>query len=104
MTPVDAATLVLALTLGMLRIMSRELDKAEALDLRRHGIVIVRERVLEAHSQPIGEYLGHEIWQTVTFRGMVYDFSRVQPAAQRESLSPGELYLEPGLVYVTGRG
>jgi hypothetical protein len=104
MTPIDAAVLVLALTLGFLRIIYRELDKAEAEDLHRCGIVIVRERVLEGHSQPIGEYLGHQIWRTVTFRGLVYRFDRIQGQSRREQLAPGELYLDPGLVYVTGRG
>jgi len=99
MTPVDAAILVLALTLGMLRIIYRELDKAEAEDPRRHGIVIVRERALEAHSAPIGNYLGHEIWRTVTFRGLTYDFARVESPKRREKLAPGELFLDPGLVY-----
>ena len=104
MTPVDAATLVLALTLGFLRIIHSQLDKAAAEDLHRCGIVIVRERVLEGHSQPIGEYLGHQIWRTVTFRGLVYRFDRIQGQSQREQLAHGELYLDPGLVYVTGRG
>ena len=104
MTPVDSAILVLALTLGFLRIVFRELDKLESEDLRLCGIVIVRERALEAHSQPIGEYLGHQIWRTVTFRGLVYRFDRIQGQSRREQLAPGELYLDPGLVYVTGRG
>jgi hypothetical protein len=104
MTPIDAAILVLALALGFLRIIYRELDKAETEDLHRCGIVIVRERVLEGHSQPIGEYLGHQIWRTVTFRGLVYRFDRIQGQSRREQLAPGELYLDPGLVYVTGRG
>ena len=104
MTPVDAAVLALALSLGFLRIINRELDRAENEDLRRCGIVIVRERVLEAHSQAIGEYMGHEIWRTVTFRGLVYRFDRIQGQSRREQLAPGELYLDPGLVYVTGRG
>jgi hypothetical protein len=104
MTPIDTAILVLALTLGFLRIIYRELDRAESEDLHRCGIVIVRERVLEGHSQPIGEYLGHQIWRTVTFRGLTYEFDRIQRQSRREQLAPGELYLDPGLVYVTGRG
>ena len=100
MTPIDAATLALALALGMLRIINRELDKAEPADPRRHGIVIVRERALEAHSQPIGEYMGHEIWRTVTFRGLTYEFDRIEPRSRRERIAAGELFLDPGLVYV----
>jgi hypothetical protein len=104
MTPVDAAIMILALALGLLRIVCWQLDKAAAEDLRRCGVVIVRERVLEACSQPIGEYLGHQIWRTVTFRGRVYEFDRIQPRSRCEALAAGELFLDPGLVYVTGRG
>jgi hypothetical protein len=104
MTPVDAAILVLALALGFLRIINRELDKVEVEDLRRCGIVIVRERALEARSRPIGEYLGHPIWASVRFSGIDYRFDHVLDRRARERIAPGELYIEPGLVYVTGRG
>jgi hypothetical protein len=33
--------------------------------------------------------------------GMEYRFHRVQDRRKREDLAPRELYLEPGLVYVT---
>ena len=100
MTPVDAAILVLALSLGFLRIVFRQLDKVESEDLRHCGIVIVRERALEAHSQPIGEYLGHPIWASVRFSGVDYRFDRVLDSRARERIAPGELFIEPGLVYV----
>lgn len=99
MTPLDAAALVAALALAFYRILCWQLDRAEPEDFRHCGIVIVRERALDAHSQPIGEYSGHAIWQSVTFRGLTYDFNRVQALSRREQLAPGELFLDPGLVY-----
>src|SRR5262245_36421861 len=100
MTPLDAGALVLLMLLPFHWLIRRELAKEEARDLRRCGIVIVRERALEAHSRAIGEYRGHEIWETVTFRGLVYRFHHVLPRERREKLAPGELFLDPGLVYV----
>jgi hypothetical protein len=100
MTPLDAAALVAALALGIYRLICRQLDRAQAEDLRRCGIVIVRERVLEARSQPIGEYLGHPIWESVRFSGIDYRFDHVLDRRARERIAPGELFIEPGLVYV----
>lgn len=34
-------------------------------------------------------------------RGMVYRFDRVEPPGYCDRVGPRELYLEPGLVYVT---
>ena len=68
--------------------------------LRRHGVVIVSTRALQAHSAPIGEYKGHPIWGSVRFMGMDYRFDHVLDARARERLGAGELYIEPGLVYI----
>ena len=69
--------------------------------LREHGIVVVREEVLEYRAEAIGEFMGRPIWRTVTFKGMVYRFSRVTKPKNRDRIRPHELYLDPGLVYVT---
>ena len=102
MTPLDAAALVALMVLPFNWLVRRELAKIEGADPRQCGIVIVRERALDAYTAPIGDYLGHAIWGTVTFHGLVYRFDRVQPAVRREDLAPGELFLDPGLVYVLG--
>jgi hypothetical protein len=102
MTPMDAAALVVLLVLPFDWLIRRELARAENPDPRQCGIVVVRERALDSHSGSVGHYLGHEIWRSVTFRGHVYRFDRIQPAAERERLAPGELFLDPGLVYVLG--
>ena len=61
----------------------------------------LRLRALEGHAQALGTYMGREIWANVTFKGMVYRFDRVVLARERERIRPRELYIEPGLIYVT---
>ena len=100
MTPLDAAALVVLMVLPFHWLIRRELARAEAPDPRACGIVIAKERALDMHSRSIGSYGGHEIWETVTFRGFVYHFDRIQPSRRREAVAPGELFLDPGLVYV----
>jgi hypothetical protein len=63
--------------------------------------VVVSQAALQGHTAPIGEYRGRPIWGAVTFMGMEYRFDRVAPHSARERVGPRELYLEPGLVYVT---
>jgi hypothetical protein len=45
--------------------------------------------------------MGHPIWGSVRFMGMEYRFDHVLDRKARERLAPRELFLEPGLVYVT---
>ena len=102
MSALDAAVVVLLLALPWLWLVQREFAKlSDPRYLRSHGVVIVSERALEANGAPIGEYLGHPIWDRVQFMGMDYRFDHVQDRRARERLAPGELFLEPGLVYVT---
>lgn len=103
MTPIDAAALVLLVFLPLNWLVLRHFDQLEdPAYLRRHGVVIVSERALQGRSAPVGQFMGRPIWATVTFKGTVYRFDRIQPAARREALGPGELFLEPGLVYSVG--
>jgi len=99
MTPLEAVALVALMALPLHWLVQRELAKAGNVDPRSCGIVVVRESAIDAHSLPIGEYMGHEVWQSVTFRGLVYQFDRIQSPSLREKLGPGELFLDPGLVY-----
>jgi len=101
-SPLDAAALVVLLLLPFHWAVRRELAKMEAEDPRSCAIVVLREQALEAHSQPIGAYMGHAIWGTVTFHGLLYRFDRIQPPRKKEELAAGELFLDPGLVYVVG--
>ena len=102
MTPLEAVLVPVALALPLLWLIRLELDRLSRPEyLRRHGVVIVAEDALESRSQPIGRYMGGIVWGTVTFKGMVYRFDHVTPRERCESIGPGQLYLEPGLVYVT---
>lgn len=68
---------------------------------RRHGIVIHRFEALDDASEVIGSYCGTEIHRTVTFDGMRYEFFGVVPENDRRALHRDELYLDPGLLYVS---
>jgi hypothetical protein len=102
MGPVEAALLCAALATLFLWAVRAELDKLDdPAYLRQHGIVIVAESALDSRAGPIGQYRGRQIWATVTFKGMVYRFDHVTQPHLRERIGRGQLYLEPGLVYVT---
>jgi hypothetical protein len=101
MTPLEAVALVGALVIPLHWLVWRELDRlADPQYLRDHGVVIVRETALQACSDPVGSYRGRTIWGTVTFMGMPYRFDHITQPRDRERIGPGQLYLEPGLVYV----
>jgi len=100
--PLEAAALTAALAYVFHRIIQSQLDKlCDPAYLRRQGVVVVADDILQAHSAPIGQYMGCCIWGSVTFMGMVYRYDRVVEPRRKEHLAAGELYLEPGLVYIT---
>ena len=102
MNAIEAIIPALLLVLAFRWLVARELDKLEdPAYLRRHGVVIQTLSALEDHSAPIGRYRDREVWGSVTFMGMRYRFDRVAPASGPERLGERELYLPPGLVYVT---
>jgi len=102
MSALEAVVVILLVALPWWWLVHHEVDKlSDAAYLRDHGVVIVSETALQGHSAPIGEYMGHPIWGCVRFMGMEYRFDHVQDRRARERLAPGELFLEPGLVYVT---
>ncbi len=69
--------------------------------LRRVGIVIVNPSALDGVAEAIGHYRGAPIPASVVFRGLRYEFARVAPPGYKEVIGRRELYLEPGLLYVT---
>lgn len=101
MTPLESALLVLVLALPAFWLVQRQFAKlTDPGYLRQQGVVIVLEKAIEAHTGEIGEYMGRPIWETVTFKGMRYRFHHIVEARRRDRLAPGELFIEPGLVYV----
>jgi hypothetical protein len=102
MMPLEVAALALFVGLPFHWMVLRHFRRlADPQYLRRHGVVVQAQHVLQAHSAPIGEYMGRPIWASVTFMGMEYRFDRTVERRRRDSIGPRELFLEPGLVYVT---
>jgi hypothetical protein len=103
---IEAVLVFAFLALPLHWLVMREFSKDSDPDyLRQQGVVIVSESALQEHSAPVGEYRGHPIWGSVRFMGMDYRFDHVvEPRGSqqaRETLGPRELFLDPGLVYVT---
>jgi hypothetical protein len=100
--PLEAVAVAAALAYVIHRVIQSQLDKlCDPAYLRRQGVIVVAEHILQARCAPIGRYMGCHIWGSVTFMGMVYRFDRILEPRRKERLAAGELYLEPGLVYVT---
>jgi len=102
MTPLGSVLLAVAMALPLFALVYWQVDRlADPRYLRGQGVIVVADRILEARGTRIGSYQGCPIWGSVTFLGMSYRFDRVIEARKREAIGPGELYLDPGLVYVT---
>jgi hypothetical protein len=100
-SPLEAALLVAVLALPLHLVVLWQLARLDdPAYLRVHGVVVVRESALDGHSEAIGDYAGRHIWGSVTFKGMRYRFDRRATPRERERIRAGELWLEPGLVYV----
>jgi hypothetical protein len=101
LSPIEAGLLVVVLALPWFWFQNWQVARlADPRYLRKRGVVIVRDQALDGHEEPIGVYMDRPIWRGVTFKGMHYRFDRVVEQRRRERLAPGELYLEPGLVYI----
>jgi hypothetical protein len=101
MSPLEAAALIGLLVLPLHCVVQWQLSRQEdPVYLRTQGIVVVRDSALDGHAEAIGHYAGHRIWAGVTFKGMTYRFDHIARLQDREKTGPGELWLEPGLVYV----
>ena len=105
MSPLEVLIVFLVMALPSWWLVLREFDRLEdPAYLREQGVVIVSKAVLQAHSEPIGEYMGHPIWGWVRFMGMDYRFDHVVDTRTsrhaRERLASRELFLDPGLVYI----
>ena len=74
-------------------------DRASPTYWHRWGAVVMRNRALQSRNQVIGSYMGAQIFERVRFADCDYRFDHVAPSEERNLISGGELYLEPGLVY-----
>lgn len=68
---------------------------------QRVGVVVRNLRALDSVADVIGRYMEADIYRSVVFKGIRYEFDRVTVPAYKNILDPRELYLEPGLVYVS---
>lgn len=102
MDAVYCILLVLALALPMRWAVLRQLDHAESPEFfRRHGVIIKRLEALDAIGEVVGRYLDAPIYHSLGFKGMKYEFAGVVPAGYKRRIDENELYLEPGLLYLT---
>ena len=102
MNALEAAALVLLLMLPLHLYVQRELRRLSDPDhIRDSGVALENDKAVERRGEVVGFYWGCEIYAEVIFMGMVYRFDRIAPQAYRHQVGPRELYLEPGLVYLT---
>jgi len=101
--PLEAALLVLLVGLPFHLLVHWQLARMRDAHRCETGVVIRRDEALEDHSGPIGALGGRAIYGSVTFMGRVYRFDRIAEPWYRARVRPREIFLEPGLVYVTDR-
>lgn len=75
--------------------------RGDPLYLKEFGVIVKKVDCLDAVADVIGRYAGTEIYRYVIFKGMRYTYDRIVPASYREFICAKELFLEPGIVYVT---
>jgi hypothetical protein len=69
--------------------------------LRETGVFIRKLAALDAVAEVIGRYNGADIYRYVVFKGMRYEFDHIVPPHLPREVHERELFLEPGVVYVT---
>jgi hypothetical protein len=102
MNALEATALVMLLMLPLHLFVQRELRRlSDPRHIRAHGVTIERETAVVRRGEIVGSYWGRDIHAEVVFMDMVYRYDRIAPRSYRLSVGPRELYLEPGLVYLT---
>ena len=100
MSPLEAALTIALLVLPFHLAIQWQLSlHANPRYVRKHGVVICREEILERTGSIVGHYRGRDIPGTVVFMGMQYRFAGIVPPAYQ--VKARELVLAPGLVYLT---
>ena len=69
-------------------------------EFKRVGVVVVRTTAFDEMSEVIGRYLDGDIFASVVFRGIRYEYVGVAPPRYMEVMHGRELLLKPGLLYV----
>lgn len=100
MSPLEAALLIAGLALPFHFFLQWQLGlQCDPRYLRRHGVVIRREEIIERSGEVVGHYRGRDIPAELRFMGMTYRFSGIVPGSYR--VHARELLLAPGLLYLT---
>jgi hypothetical protein len=74
----------------------------DPLHIRRFGAAVAYDGVRVAEdAEVIGVFDGRPIHSRVVYLGMTYRFDRVMPPEYRHLVRPRELFVAPGLVYIT---
>ena len=96
--------LVLGLTLPFHLLVMHQFARWESPEYyRRYGVIIRRPEALEAFGEVIGHYRGAPIHDSVTFKGLKYRFAGIVSPRYTARIDENELYIEPGLLYLTQR-
>ena len=93
---------MLCILLPLHMLMTREFYRwKRAESCRRQGVIVRRFEALDDATEVIGSYCGADIHRTVTFQGMRYEFTGIVPSGGRAAVRRDELYLDPGLLYIS---
>lgn len=68
---------------------------------RRIGAVLEHAGLVRASDEIVGYLDGQPIYAVVEFMGMRYRFEAVVPPSFRHRVGPRQLYVAPGLLYMT---
>ena len=74
--------------------------RCDARGVSLFGMAIDWEELEATSREAIGRYQGCVIPAAVQYAGISYRFDRIAPRAYRRQVGRGELFLDPGLVYV----
>lgn len=98
----DAAgfLLILAMLYGAWRVVRWAHAQDRSWQERECGLVVDGLDALEAVADAIGRYMEMDIYELIRFRGVSYHFASVVAPDYKGSLHAGELFVEPGLLYL----
>ena len=102
MLVLSCVLIMLAIALPLHWAVMHQLERCESAEyFRRYGVIVKHPAALDAAAEVVGSYCGAAIHRSVTFKGMVYEFAGVVPPRYQRRIDENELYIEPGLLYVT---
>lgn len=103
MTVLDAALFAAILALPLYLLSQFERTRlSNPRYVRSMGAVVQRHQLhVDGTGEVLGYYDGGKIYAAVEYMGMHYRFERIVPPSYQYRVGPRELYVVPGLLYVT---